>query len=331
MYTERQTLTQRLAASRLTVSEALQLALKLGNALRQLHDGGHAQGALTPDHIVLTDEGLELLPAELAGNHGITPYIAPELIHESAPDVRSDIFSFGAVVYEMLTGKRAFLGEGAQELAEAITHDIPEPVGNAGVDRLVRTSLAKDPANRWQKMQHVLTEIRLAATVRRADEVSTPSHRAIEKQLRAEIEELETRLADRLEQYEKTIFEMQRSITDELAAQQVTSLDGVSESLAVLQSRLSETDCQLDSALERAAHAEQAAEGAMTEIASLHVALSEELHSINDKVRTQSAGIETVRSGIARTDDLVERVVEALEVLQGMVFEQNDQRIAHAS
>jgi len=105
----------------------------------------------------------------------------------------------------------------------------------------------------------------------------------------------------------------------------------VSESLGALQSRLSETDCQLDAALERAVHAEQAAEGAMTEIASLHVALSEELHSINDKVRTQATGIETVRSGIARTDDLVERVVEALEVLQGMVFEQNDQRVAHAS
>jgi serine/threonine protein kinase len=332
MQTETQTLSQRLSEGRVPVPEALQLAVKLGNALRQIHDGGHAQGALTPDHVLLTGADLQLLPAESVTSEDITPYTAPELLHEGAPDVRTDIFSFGAVVYEMLTGLRAFSGDNPEALAESITNATPAPIGLPGVDRLIATCLAKDPSNRWQRMQQVLTETRLAATVRRADKVATPNpNRQMEALLRAEIEQLEARLAARLEQYERATIEMQRSFAEELATQQQSSMETVSESLGALRAQLSETDCHLDAALERASQAEQAAEGALGEIAGLHVALSDELHSLNDKVKTQSTAMDSARVGMARTDDLVERVVEALEVLQGMVFEQSEERIAQAS
>jgi hypothetical protein len=330
MTNELQTLSQRLAEGPIPLSEALGLAVQLGDALRRVHDEGRIQGALTPDVVNLKGSKLELLPAEPGAAAVLTPYSAPELLHGHAPDVRTDIFAFGAVLYEILTGCRAFRGDTSQALAESISTSVPAPIGVAGLDRLVSACLSKDPAGRWQRMQHVVTEARLAATRCRAERGSVPRHKQIEQALRAEMEMLESRLASQLEQYEVAIADLHRDLVEELARQQAASKEAVSEALQGLRGRLDETEPQLDAALERSAFAEQAAERALGEIAGLQGAVSAELQGLTDKITAHSAAIESGRAGIARTDDLVERVVEALEVIQGMVIEQSEGRAAFA-
>ena len=82
--------------------------------------------------------------------------MAPEQIDGHDVDARSDLFSFGAVLYEMLTGKRAFDGDSATSVRAAILEHEPPPVSSLqplvppAVDDIVRRCLAKDPDERWQ-------------------------------------------------------------------------------------------------------------------------------------------------------------------------------------
>src|SRR5690349_5764682 len=105
-----QTLGQRMAQSRIPVPEALRYAMILAEALRKVHDSGQVHGAVSPGAIAVTRNGLELLPA-LGSVGTVTPYTAPEVVEGRAADSRSDIFSFGTILYEMLTGRAAFSGE----------------------------------------------------------------------------------------------------------------------------------------------------------------------------------------------------------------------------
>src|ERR1043166_7264396 len=106
------TLARRIAEGRLPASEALRYAMQVGESLRKIHDAGEVHGAVTPSNIYLTDAGAELVPPGAAVQaDAITGYTAPEVAAGRAPESRSDIFSFGAGLYEMLTGRRAFEGK----------------------------------------------------------------------------------------------------------------------------------------------------------------------------------------------------------------------------
>src|ERR1039457_4642327 len=131
------TLAQRLGEGRLPVADALRYAMQLADSLRKLHDTGKAHGDVTPSNLALAAGGLELLPARegLAGS--ITPYSAPEVVQGRPADARSDIFSFGAVLFEMLTGRRAFAGDTRTTLAANLTKTPTPASGSPAVDRLV--------------------------------------------------------------------------------------------------------------------------------------------------------------------------------------------------
>jgi serine/threonine protein kinase len=78
-------------------------------------------------------------------------------------DVLSDVFSFGAVVYEMLSGRHAFDGDSPEALAKAIAESQPTSCGPAAIDGLIQTCLAKDRGARFQRMEKILLELKLAA------------------------------------------------------------------------------------------------------------------------------------------------------------------------
>src|SRR5262245_8314212 len=99
-----QTLAQKMAAGRLPASEALRYAIQVAESLHRLHDEGRVHGALSPAAIAVNGRELYLLPA---GENG---YTAPEVVLGQPADARSDIFAFGVILYEMLTGERAFRG-----------------------------------------------------------------------------------------------------------------------------------------------------------------------------------------------------------------------------
>src|SRR5271165_3786534 len=138
------TMAERLEEEKIPAPEALRYAIALADEIRKIHDSGSVHGAITPENVELTDSGLELYASPEPG--GITPYTAPEIIEGHPQSAASDVFSFGAVVYEMLAGRRAYEGSNEQELAGRILMSQPVALGSPAVDRLIGCCLAKDPA-----------------------------------------------------------------------------------------------------------------------------------------------------------------------------------------
>ena len=117
------------------------------------------------------DAGLTGMPTQSAGLTGegailgTLQYMAPEQLEGKEADARTDIFAFGAVVYEMVTGTKAFEGTSQASLISAILRDDPRPmtaltpVSPSALDRLVGKCLGKDPENRWQTARDVTTDL----------------------------------------------------------------------------------------------------------------------------------------------------------------------------
>src|SRR3979490_434035 len=101
---------------------------------------------------------------------GTFQFMAPEVLQGQEADARSDIFSFGCVLYEMITGKRAFEGKSQISVASAILAKEPEPIPKpqplapAALDQVVHECLAKDPDSRWQNAADVARELRWIAS-----------------------------------------------------------------------------------------------------------------------------------------------------------------------
>jgi Tol biopolymer transport system component len=176
-----QTLRERLAAGPLAVRRAIELALQLAQGLAAAHDHGIIHRDLKPENLFVTRDGrLKILdfglakvtaPKDGAGNAGparvgnltgsqvilgTAGYMAPEQVLGQTADLRSDLFAFGVILYEMLTGMRAFTGDSSIQSMAAILNTEPPPVSNArmdlpaGLDRIVERCLEKDPARRFQ-------------------------------------------------------------------------------------------------------------------------------------------------------------------------------------
>ena len=193
-YLEGQTLAGRLEKGALPLDQALQNALQIADALDKAHRNGIVHRDLKPDNVMLTKSGVKLLdfglaklqPAgavagmSVAGTMtspltaqgtilGTLHYMAPEQIEGKETDARSDIFSLGAIMYEMVTGKRAFEGKSAASVVAAVLERVPpamsslQPLTPRSVDRVVATCLAKDPDDRWQTARDLLRELKWIA------------------------------------------------------------------------------------------------------------------------------------------------------------------------
>ena len=175
-YLEGKTLRERLNESALPVSRAVELAQQIARGLAAAHERGIVHRDLKPENIFLTRDGHAKLldfglakplasaaDATVGGSSSTTPgvvlgtagYMAPEQVRGENVDPRADIFSFGAVLYEMLGGKRAFNGDSSVEIMAAILKAEPPEFDPAikispGLDRVVRHCLEKNPADRFQ-------------------------------------------------------------------------------------------------------------------------------------------------------------------------------------
>ncbi len=153
----------------LPVEEALRLALQMTAALEAAHAKGITHRDLKPANILVTKEGVKLLDFGLAKSVegadatrtiegtilGTPSYMAPEQIEGKPCDARSDVFSFGAVLYEMLAGSRAFEG------MAAVLRDDPKPP--PGLESVVMRCLEKQPARRFQNMAELREALQQAA------------------------------------------------------------------------------------------------------------------------------------------------------------------------
>src|SRR5262245_52281220 len=184
---EGESLANRLLRGPLPIQEALRRAIEIADALSAAHRLGIVHRDLKPANIMLTAAGAKLLdfgvavirtagdslgmPTETASLTeegaivGTLPYMAPEQVEGRTVDSRTDIFAFGALLYEMLTGKRAFVGASRASVIAAILKEDPlsaqvESIANPlGLDRVVRKCLAKDPEARWQTAHALRDEL----------------------------------------------------------------------------------------------------------------------------------------------------------------------------
>src|SRR5262249_6317726 len=157
-YLDGETLAERLRRGALPLNETLRTAIEVADAVDRAHRTGIIHRDLKPGNVMLTKNGAKVLDFGLAKMHaqsagaivGTLQYIAPEQLEGKEADARSDIFSFGAVLYEMSTGRKPFDSRTQAGLIAQIMQTDPPgistilPQAPAALEQLARTCLAKD-------------------------------------------------------------------------------------------------------------------------------------------------------------------------------------------
>ena len=159
-------LAERLARGPLAPEEALRYAIEIGAALNRAHSRGMVHGALSPYSVRISSTGARVLQPPPEFDERTAPYRSPEQVRGEAPDWRSDVFAYGALLYEMASGRRAFPGEGA-ELDDAILEQPPAGLTaksaiHAAMEGVIAGCLEKDPSCRRQRVQNAVIELKLA-------------------------------------------------------------------------------------------------------------------------------------------------------------------------
>jgi Tol biopolymer transport system component len=199
-----ESLAARLARGPMPLDQALRYGIEIADALSRAHRQGVVHRDLKPDNVVLTKQGAKLLdfglakvsaPGAVSGVSimptieksltaegtilGTFQYMAPEQLEAQDADARTDIFAFGALLYEMVTGHKAFDGRSQASLIASIINASPAPLSTLApmtppaLERLVRICLMKDPDQRWQTAQDVATQLRWIAEG--GSQVGTPA------------------------------------------------------------------------------------------------------------------------------------------------------------
>lgn len=195
---EGESLADRLARGPLPLPEVLRLGAQISEALAAAHRQGITHRDLKPGNVMLTRSGAKLLDFglakaaravvdsspdaetfQVAGSErpltgrgaliGTFQYMAPEQLEGLEADARTDIFALGSVLYEMVTGTRAFDGKTRTSVIAAIVDRDPPPITSVqpltprDLEDVIRTCLAKDPEDRWQNAQDVAIQLRRIA------------------------------------------------------------------------------------------------------------------------------------------------------------------------
>jgi Tol biopolymer transport system component len=197
-YLEGETLATRLLKGPLPLEQVLRYAIEIADALDKAHRKGVTHRDIKPGNVMLTKNGTKLLDFGLAKLKqeaapastplsqlptlsqnptvrgtilGTLQYMAPEQVEGKTDEIdpRTDIFSFGALLYEMATGKKAFEGKSTASLfAKILEHDPPpissfQPMTPPALDRIVKRCLAKEPDERWQTASDLMHELKWIA------------------------------------------------------------------------------------------------------------------------------------------------------------------------
>jgi len=201
---EGETLADLIKRGPLPAREAARLGAEIAEALDAAHGQGLIHRDLKPGNVMLTRTGIKLLdfglaraldatadelsraatatiPVTAAGTIlGTLPYMAPEQVEGKPVDARADLFALGAILYEMITGKRAFHGESQGSLIASLLKEepppLPEPAASSpGIERCMRRCLEKDRDRRWQSARDLMYELLWLAEER--EEPFTPERK----------------------------------------------------------------------------------------------------------------------------------------------------------
>jgi Tol biopolymer transport system component len=191
---EGESLESRLTKGPLPLDQVLRLGSEIADALSKAHRQGIVHRDLKPGNVMLTKQGSKLLDFGLARVDvpttassvsflptqqqaltqagavlGTFQYMSPEQLEGLDADARTDIFAFGALLYEALTGRKAFEGKSQASLISSIMSGVPPPITSLqpmtppALERVIKTCLNKDPDDRWQTAQDLSAELRWIA------------------------------------------------------------------------------------------------------------------------------------------------------------------------
>jgi serine/threonine protein kinase len=166
-------------AGHLSLEKCLSIAIQIGEGLNAAHKKNIIHRDIKPDNIMITDEGLVKIMdfglAKLKGTSKLTkthstlgtlPYMSPEQVRGEEVDQRTDIFSFGAVLYEMITSHRPFGGEHEAAIIYSLANETPEPLARYKTNvpdelqRIVDKALSKDRGERYQHVDDMISDLR---------------------------------------------------------------------------------------------------------------------------------------------------------------------------
>jgi serine/threonine protein kinase len=183
-YYEGETLKEKISGGPLKIDDAINITIQISEGLQKAHEKGIIHRDIKPANIYITDEGvvkiLDFGLAKLAGQSVITKvgstvgtvaYMSPEQTRGAEVDNRTDIWSLGVVVYEMLTGLSPFKGEYEQAILYSIISEEPSPITSlrTGVplelERIVIKTMAKKPAERYQHIDELIVDLKRIAKV----------------------------------------------------------------------------------------------------------------------------------------------------------------------
>jgi serine/threonine protein kinase len=209
-----ESLADRLSRGPLPLADVLRYGTQIASALDRAHRAGITHRDLKPGNVVLTKSGAKLLDFGLAKAAASQPvvsidgatehkpltqegtilgtfqYMAPEQLEGAEVDARTDIFSFGALLYEMITGRRAFDGKTRTSVIAAIVSTQPPPISTIApasprsLDHIIQRCLEKDPQDRWQSahdLSHELAWIAQSSTQTEIPASATPRKRSRER------------------------------------------------------------------------------------------------------------------------------------------------------
>ena len=199
---EGETLKKKIDQGPLSVQEAINIAIQIAEGLSHAHRKDIVHRDIKPANIFITRDGIvKIVDFGLAKLRGVTKltvagttlgtaaYMSPEQAKGDQVNSRTDIWAFGAVLYEMVTGRQPFRGDYEQALTYAILNEDPEPVTalRTGIpmalERLILKCLAKDPARRYQDFQDVLVDMKAVQEKSRLGSKGVikqyPSHRRL--------------------------------------------------------------------------------------------------------------------------------------------------------
>ncbi len=212
-----ETLAKRLEKGPLPLDQVLKYGMQIADALDKAHRSGVIHRDLKPGNIMLTPTGAKILDFGLAKSAaaltsvatltaavtqsspmteqgsivGTFQYMSPEQVEGKELDGRSDLFSLGAVLYEMLTGQRAFPGKSQLSVASAILEKEPasistiKPLTPPALDHAIRSSLVKEPEKRWQSAADLAGELQWIAEAGSQTGVPAPmvAHRRVRERM----------------------------------------------------------------------------------------------------------------------------------------------------
>jgi serine/threonine-protein kinase len=177
-YYDGESLAQRIARGPLAWREAVGIAIRMGEALAAAHGKGIVHRDIKPANVMLTQEGavkvVDFGLAKMAGSAALTQtgqavgtadYMSPEQATGQGWDARSDIWAWGVVLYEMLTGRRPFEGATAPSLLYQVVHAEPRPLatGVPALEAVCRRAMAKAPADRYAGIADAVADLRRIA------------------------------------------------------------------------------------------------------------------------------------------------------------------------